>query len=80
MIDSELGAKLTYILGITNLIGLGLVLVSCRCLMGAKLASKLSKIPGYRKILRHHCQWWWLFFISVGIHSILAILAFGNPF
>ncbi len=80
MIDPGLGAKLTYILGFTNLIGLGLVFFSCRCLMGPKLGGYLTKLGWYQKFYRTHCWWWKLFFVSVFLHAVLAIAVFGNPF
>lgn len=80
MLDPLLQAKLAYILGITNLVGLALVFFSCRCLMGPRLAKMMLKIPGYQKFYLTHCFWWYLFFISVILHVVLAVSAYGNPF
>lgn len=80
MIDPLLGARLTYVLGVVNLVGLGLVFFSCRCLMGPRLAGFLTKFSWYRRFYKTHCWWWYLFFASVALHSILAVVVFGNPF
>ncbi len=78
MAVDPLVAKFVYILGWLNIIGLILVLFSCRCALG-KLVS-LSKSKLYMKFYRYHCYYWYFFIISVVIHAIFAITAFGNPF
>lgn len=79
MATASLAIKLVYILGLTNLIGLLLVLFSCRCIMSIK-PERLSKSKFYVKFYKYHCFYWWFFVISVAIHSIIAITSFGNPF
>ncbi len=71
--------KIAYILGWTNIIGLALVLLSCRCIMGLK-PSSLSKSKIYMAIYKYHCYYWWFFIVSVLAHAIFAITAVGNPF
>lgn len=78
-IDPLIAAKLAYILGLTNLIGLLLVFFSCRCIMALK-PTRLSNSKAFMKFYRGHCYYWWFFIISVVAHAILAITAFGNPF
>jgi len=78
-LDPLLGARITYILGWANIIGLLLVLFSCRCILGLKPDS-LSKSKIYMKFYRYHCYYWWFFIVSVAIHAIVAITVFGNPF
>lgn len=80
MLSPLLLAKLVYVLGITNLVGLALVFFSCRCMMGPRLAQLMLKIPGYQKFYQTHCFWWYVFFISVFLHVVLAVLVYGNPF
>ncbi len=80
LIDPVFGAKAAYVLGITNLLGLLLVFFSCRCLMGSALAKRLWQHGWYRKFYSMHCYYWWLFFVSVALHAVLAIIAYGNPF
>ncbi len=73
------GPNLTFILGITNLVSLFLVFFTCRCLMGKRLTEFLWKHEWYKKFYTTHCYWWWLFFISVALHSIIAIWTFSIP-
>lgn len=80
MLNPLFQAKLVYVLGITNLLGLFLVFFSCRCLMGPRLAKFMLKIPSYQKFYQTHCWWWYLFFISVAAHALLAISVYGSPF
>ena len=77
-INPLLAVKLTYVLGWTNIIGLLLVLLSCRCVIALPLKWRESK--AYLKFYNYHCYYWWLFIISVLLHAIIAIVAFGNPF
>ncbi|OGY17116.1 MAG: hypothetical protein A2785_00690 [Candidatus Chisholmbacteria bacterium RIFCSPHIGHO2_01_FULL_49_18] len=79
MLDPLLSAKLTYILGITNLIGLGLVFFSCRCFVGYRFVEAMMRRPWYRVFYNKHCIWWYVFFVSVFFHSIIAILTYGFP-
>ena len=78
-INPELATKIVYVLGWTNIIGLVLVLFSCRCIMNIK-PEKLSNSKLYVKFYNYHCYYWWFFIISVLLHAIFAITAFGNPF
>jgi hypothetical protein len=78
-IDPLTAAKASYMLGWTNIIGLLLVLFSCRCIMNLN-QEKLSKSKFYIKFYQYHCYYWWFFIISVLLHAIMAIMAFGNPF
>jgi hypothetical protein len=79
MIDPAIGVKLVFILGFTNILGLLLVVSSCRCILGA-FSDKLSKSKVYMAIYKYHCIYWWFFIASVLVHSIIAITFFGNPF
>jgi hypothetical protein len=78
-IAPELAVRAVYILGWLNILGLLLVLFSCRCIMNLK-PETLSKSKIYTKFYKYHCYYWWFFIISVALHAILAITAFGNPF
>lgn len=71
--------KIVYLLGWTNIIGLLLVLLSCRCIMSMK-PEKLSSSKFYVKFYKYHCYYWWFFIISVAVHAVFAITALGNPF
>jgi len=78
-IDILIYEKAAYILGLANILGLLLVLFSCRCIMNIK-PERLSKSKLYTNFYKYHCYYWWFFIISVLLHAILAITAFGNPF
>ena len=80
VIPQLFAAKASYTLGLTNLLGLFLVFFSCRCIMGSKLNQTLAKSSFYMKFYQYHCSYWWFFMVSVLLHGILAITAFGNPF
>ena len=79
LVDPALGAKLAYALGITNIIGIALVLLSCRCMAGKRLFNFLWKFGWYKKFYNLHCYYWWLFIASVLLHAVLAIDTYGNP-
>ncbi len=72
--------QLVYILGIINLIGLVLVYFSCRCLVGKGVFAFLNRFSWYQKFYRLHCYWWYVFFASVFLHAVLAMIVYGNPF
>ncbi len=73
LIDPVLGLRLIFILGITNIIGLLLVLLSCRCIGSARL----FRHGWYKKFYNLHCYFWLLFIGSVLLHTTLAFLVFG---
>ncbi|MBT3394257.1 MAG: hypothetical protein HN411_04015 [Waddliaceae bacterium] len=77
--DFLIAAKAAYILGWVNIFSLIVILFSCRCILGLRI-EKLSKSKLYMRFYRYHCYYWWVFIISVALHAILAITAFGNPF
>lgn len=79
LIEPATGARITFMLGITNIIGLFLVFFSCRCLMGSSLQKRLWQHDWYKKFYNAHCHYWKLFFISVLIHAVFAIIYFGIP-
>ncbi len=79
-LDPLLAARITFALGIANLVGLLLVFFSCRCLMGTNLAQKLYQHNWYKKFYSNHCRYWWFFFLTVLLHTLFAFYAFGNPF
>lgn len=80
LIQTDLGAKLIYILGIINVISIILIFISCRCLAGANLVHRMMNYAWYRKFHLWHCHYWWIFFVSVILHTLLVFYLFGNPF
>jgi len=57
-----------YYLAITNLIGLVLVLLTCRCLYGLTTQNKFLAL-----LNKYHCWIWWLFLTSVALHATIAL-------
>ncbi|MAG47109.1 hypothetical protein CL617_00765 [archaeon] len=80
LIDTDFGVKLVFILGITNIIALFLVLLSCRCMGSVKIINYFWKYEWFKKFYSLHCYYWWLFVISVLLHAVFAFIVFGNPF
>ena len=79
-INPELGARLTFVLAITNVIGLALVFFSCRCLIGNRVTASFSSKRWFRRFYGVHCYFWWFLFSSVLAHAVLALLTYGIPF
>lgn len=80
IIDYELGIKILFASGITNIIFLLLVFFSCRCMGRAKILNKAFEYKRYQKFYSKHCYFWWGFVISVLIHTLTAFYLFGFPF
>lgn len=71
---------LIYILGIVNLVLGSLIFFTCRCIPGWKLTSGLMQYQAYKRFFRAHCYLWWIFWPSVIVHAIVAIIYFGTPY
>ena len=81
MVFSGLAAsRVIVVLGIINLVTGLLIFLSCRCLPGSKIGKGLMKHPWYQKFFKLHCYIWWIFWASVVVHAIFAIIYFGWPF
>lgn len=80
MINPVIANKILFIAGFANILFILLILLTCRCLGVSKLSSKLSHYNWYKKLYAKHCYFWWLFFISVIIHTFLAFYLFGFNF
>lgn len=75
------GARVIFILGITNLVGGLLVALSCRCIPALSvIGGKLMQYKAYQRFYRYHCYYWLFFWVSVMVHAIFAIGRFGVPF
>lgn len=66
-------------LGFINLTTGILIFFSCRCLPGSGLGKKLMKYRWYQRFYKWHCTIWRVFWPSVMVHAVLAILFFGWP-
>ncbi|GEM_PF-6349035 len=78
LINPLLGAQITFALGLTNLITLLFVALTCRQVMGPRY-NFLNKTAFIQKIYPHHHVFWWLFFLSVALHLIFALVFYGIP-
>jgi hypothetical protein len=71
--------QVLFIAGITNLIFLVLVALTCRCITGFKFGIKWLQKSKFKKLYDWHCYYWIGFFVSVIIHTFLAFYLFGWP-
>ena len=79
--ETEIAPRLAFILGILNLVSGILVLLTCRCIPVLRLTGgKLMQNPVYKAVYKYHCFIWWVFWISVIIHAIMAIGFYGVPY
>ena len=77
--QSIIAVRVIYTFGIINLVAGMLVLSTCRCIPGLKIASNLMKYPAYQRFYKYHCYLWWVFWTSVMVHAIFAIAFLGVP-
>ncbi len=77
--DPLLATGLIIVLGIINLVTGALIFFSCRYLPSSKLGSKLMKHQAYQRFSKYHCYVWRVFWPSVMIHAILAVMFMGWP-
>lgn len=72
--------RVLFILGIVNLVTGLLLFFSCRCLPGSRWGKGLMKHGWYQRFFKNHCYIWWVFWCSVVVHAILAMVYLGWPF
>ncbi len=77
VLTTILAARILIILGIINFITGALIFFTCRCLPGSKLGSNLMKHRKYQRFFKYHCYLWWVFWPSVMLHAVVAIIFFG---
>jgi len=77
--QSVAAARVIFVLGIVNITLGALVFLTCRCVPGAKLTSKLMDFRIYQRVYRYHCYIWLIFWTSVIIHAVFALLFYGWP-
>lgn len=80
LFQSIVAARVLFVLGIINLVGGILIFLSCRCLSGSAILSRVRRHPFYQRLFSYHCYIWWIFWLSVIVHAILGIGLLGNPF
>ena len=80
LIDPSAGFWLTFVLGLSNLLFLALLALSCRCTRNYALFRALEISPAYRWLYAAHRWFWWLLAASIATHTTIALLTFGLPF
>jgi hypothetical protein len=78
-IFQSIAPRLIFIFGIVNLVFGFTIFFSCRCIPGWKLTSSLMKYAAYKRFFKYHCYLWCIFWPSVVVHAIVAIVFFGVP-
>lgn len=72
--------RVVFILGIVNLLTGLSIYFTCRCIPVGKMGKQLMQKEWYKNFYKYHCVIWKIFWPSVIIHAILAIITFGFPF
>jgi len=80
LISTLTATRVIFSLGIVNLVSGLLIFFSCRCLPGSRLGKRLVKFKWYQRFFKLHCYIWWVFWTSVVVHAIFAIIYIGWPF
>ena len=80
MISTLTATRVIFSLGMVNLVSGLLIFFSCRCLPGSKLGKRLVKFKWYQRFFKLHCYIWWVFWTSVVVHAVFAIIYIGWPF
>jgi hypothetical protein len=78
-LSTLIATRVLFSLGIVNLVTGLLIFFSCRCLPGSKLGKPLMKYRWYQRLFKLHCYIWWIFWTSVVVHAIFAIVYIGWP-
>ncbi len=73
------GIRVLFVLGLVNATVLLVMLLSCRCVIGATPLVKITRSAAYKKFARLHCWLWWPLWASVATHAVLAFLFIGFP-
>jgi hypothetical protein len=73
-------ARVIFVLGLVNVITGLSIFLSCRCIPGSKIGTRLMKYSAYKRFFKYHCYIWWPFWTSVVVHVIFAFMFIGFPF
>jgi hypothetical protein len=71
--------RVLIVLGIVNATLMLVMVLSCRCFIGAKPLARITRTSAYKKFARYHCWLWWPLWISVATHAVLAFRYLGWP-
>jgi hypothetical protein len=79
VVSALTATRVIFTLGIINLVTGLLIFFSCRCLPGSRIGKGLMKQRWYQRYFKIHCYIWWIFWGSVVVHAVFAIIYFGWP-
>jgi len=79
LLSAQVATRIIFSLGIINLVTGLLIFFSCRCLPGLKIGKSLMRHRWYQSFFKLHCYIWWVFWASVVVHAIFAIIYIGVP-
>ena len=77
--QSLTAARVIFVLGILNFVLIVLIFLSCRCVSGSRIGSRLMKQRSYKRFFAKHCYLWYILCPSVFIHAFFAIMFMGWP-
>ncbi len=80
MISALTASRVIVVLGIINLTSGLVILFTCRCVPLMRLGKGLMKRGWYLKFYKLHGYIWWIFWGSVVVHAIFALIYYGWPF
>ncbi len=68
----SIALPLIIILGFLSAITGLIIFLSCRCFPSWKPAGKLMNNAAYKKFFKTHCNLWWVFWVLVIVHAVVA--------
>ena len=72
--------RVVFITGLTNLLFGFVIFTSCRWVPVARLTKVVMQSKFFQKIYKYHAFIWWVFWVSVAVHTVFAIGYIGFPF
>jgi hypothetical protein len=77
--QSVAAARVIFFLGILNFVLVLLIFLSCRCVAGSKIGSRLMTHRFFKRFFAKHCYLWVAFGLSMVVHAFLAIMYLRWP-
>lgn len=79
--QSTLALQIIFITAILNLLLLLAISFSCRCVpVFGKLGNRLMSYRSFQRFYKLHCYFWPIFWVSVIVHMVFALVLIGIPF
>jgi hypothetical protein len=79
MLSALTATRILFVLGIVNVVTGLWIFFTCRCLPGSKIGKRFMQYRWYQRFFKTHCYVWWVFWISVMVHAVLALIYIGAP-